>query len=56
MSILGEDDNISKNFGSHKDEKSILEKQDIKGDHKNLVGKNSDIRSHIKDGLSERIP
>ncbi len=35
--ILGEDDNVSRNFGFYKDKESILEEQDIVEDHKNLV-------------------
>ncbi len=31
--IPGEDENTSDNFGLHEDEESILEEQDIKGDH-----------------------
>lgn len=42
-------------MGVHKDNKFILEEQDINKDHKNLVGKNSDIESHIKDGLLKYI-
>lgn len=56
MLILGEDNNILKNFEFYKDEKSILEKQDIKKDLKNLVDKNLDTRNYTRDGLSERIP
>ena len=54
MLILGEDNNVSENFGPHKDDKS--EEQDIEGDHRNLVGKRSDIESHVKDGLLGRTP
>lgn len=37
--ILREDNNTSENFESHENKESILEKQDIKKNHKNLVGK-----------------
>lgn len=46
----GEYDNVSKNFGLYEDNK--LEEQDIKGDYKKLIGKSSDIRSRIRNGLS----
>ncbi len=42
MPILGEDKNTSDNFGLYEDEESIIEEQDIKGDHINLVGESSD--------------
>ncbi len=54
--IPGEDENTSDNFGLHENEESILEEQDIEGDHRNLVGDNSDTKSHARDGLSQRIP
>ncbi len=54
--ILGEDDNTSGNLGSHEDEESTLEEQDIEGDHRNLVGESSDTRSRVRDGLSGRTP
>lgn len=40
--------NRSKKFRPYKDEKSILEKQDIKKDPKNLVGKSLDTRNYTK--------
>ena len=54
--ILGEEDNVSKNFGLHKDEESILEQQDIQRDHTNLVKKSSDTRSRARDNLSGLTP
>ncbi len=33
-----------------------MEEQDIEGDHRNLVGKRSDTRSHTRDCLSGRTP
>lgn len=51
MPIPGEDDNVSENFGSYKDDK--LEKQDIEGDHRNLVGENLNTGSYVRDSLSE---
>lgn len=56
MSILREDDNVSENFGSYEEEKSLLKKQVIKEDHRNLVGKSSDIGSCIRDILSGHTP
>ena len=37
MPILGEDDNASETYGPHEEDKS--KKKDIKGVHRNLVGK-----------------
>ncbi len=54
--ITEEDDNVLRNFRSHKDKKSISEKQDIERDYRNLVSESSDTRSHPKDALSERTP
>ncbi len=56
MPIPGEDENTSDNFGLYEDEESILEEQDIEGDHRNSVGESSDTRSHARDGLSGRTP
>ena len=52
MPILREKDNASENFGPHEDEESRLEEQDIKEDHTNLVSKNFDTGSYIRDALS----
>ncbi len=49
--IPGKDDNTSENFGPHEDEESKLEEQDIEEDHRNLLGKSLDTRSHVRDGL-----
>ncbi len=54
--ILGEDDNISENFGLHEDKEFILEEQDIKGDHRNLVDKSSGTGSYVRDSLSRYTP
>ena len=48
MPMPEEDYNVSDNFGSYEDEGSIPEAQDIEEDHRNLVGKSSDTRSHTK--------
>ena len=56
MLIPRKDDNASENFGLYKDKESILEEQDIKKDHTNLVGKSLDIESRARDGLSRRTP
>ena len=50
MSIFGEDDNASDNFGSYKNEDSIPKTQDIKRDHRDLVGKSSDTESRARVG------
>lgn len=49
--IPGEDDKASENFKSYKDEKFILEEQDIKGDHRNSVDKSLNIKICSKNGL-----
>lgn len=46
--------NISENFWLYKDEKSTLEKQNIKKNHKDLVGKSLDTKNYAKNGLSKR--
>ena len=57
--MFEEDENTSDNFGFYEDKKSIPKAQDIERDHKNLVGKSSDIRSCTRakrisqDGLLE---
>ena len=56
MLILGKDDNASENFGSHEDEKSILEEQDIERDNINLVNKSSDIGTCVRNGLFRCTP
>lgn len=43
--------NLSKKFKFYKDE-SILKKQKIKKNYRDLVYKNSDTKSYAKDGLS----
>lgn len=55
MPISEEYENISKNFELYKDEKFILEKQNIKKEHKNSIGKSLDIKSYIRDGLLRSI-
>lgn len=51
MLILGKNDNASKNFGPHKNKKSILKEQEIKRDYRNLKGKSLDTKSCTRDGL-----
>ena len=51
-SIPEKDENTSENIRLYEDEESTLEEKDIKRDLENLKGKNLDIRSHIRDGLS----
>lgn len=48
---MKKDDNMLENFGPYKNEEFILEEQDIKGNHKNWIGKCLNIRSYIKDSL-----
>ncbi len=54
--MIGKDDNLLDNLGSHKDEKSALEKRDIEEDDMDLGSKSLDIRNHIRDMLSRCIP
>ena len=51
-----EDDDVSENFGPHKDEEFILEEQEMEGDHRDLVGESSDTGSCARDGLSGYTP
>lgn len=53
MPMPGKDDNISKNFESHENKESILEKQNIKRDYRDLVSKFMDTESREKDSLSK---
>ena len=53
MSMLEEDNNISDNFGLYKDEKFISEAQNIERNHRDLVSKSSDTRSHARNKLLE---
>lgn len=43
------DDNMLNNFEYYEKKKYVLEKQNIKKDHINFVGKSLDIEYHIKD-------
>lgn len=56
MLMPGENDNISEYYEPHKDEEYRIDKQDIEGDYKDLVGKSLDFGSYAKDSLSERTP
>lgn len=51
MLILEKNNNVLKNFGPYKDKKSILEKQKMEKDHKNLIGKSLDTKSYAKNSL-----
>lgn len=53
MLLLGEDNNISEDFGLYEDEKFILKEQNIEKDHENLVDKSLNTRSCVKDSLSK---
>lgn len=55
ISISGKNENISENFGFYKNEKSLLEEQDIEKDHRNLIGKRLDIENYAFNSLSEYI-
>lgn len=52
MSMLKEYDNASNNFWLHVDEESILKKQNLKKDNRDLVDKSLEVRSCAKDSLS----
>lgn len=51
---MEKDDNISDNFENYEDEESLLENNNIEVDYRDLISKNLDTRSHIKDNLLER--
>lgn len=53
--MLGKNNDASKNFEPHKNKKSILKKQDIEEDHRNLIGKSLNTESYTRDGLLRRI-
>ena len=53
MPMPGEDINISDNFGFYKDGEFTTEAQDIERNHRDLIGKSSDIRSRTR---ARRIP
>ena len=53
MPIPWENINLSENFGSYKDKKSILEKQDIEGNYRDLIGKSLDTRRYARISLSK---
>ena len=57
MLILEEDDNVSDNFGPYKNDKSKPKMQDIKGDHRDWVGKslNTGSRARVKHTLQDRL-
>lgn len=54
--MLGEDNDVSENFKLHKDEKFILEEQNIERDYRDMVNKSSNTRSRAKNGLLGRTP
>lgn len=53
MLMPGKNHNVSKNFELHENEKSILEKQNIKRDYRDLVSKFMDTESCEKNSLSK---
>ena len=55
IQIPRENNNILEYFKPKKDKKYILNKQDIKGDHKDFIGKSLDTESRVRDSLSRRI-
>lgn len=44
MPIPGENNNTSENFEPYENKESLLENQDIEGDHRDFVGKSLDTR------------
>ena len=52
MPMPGENDNASDNFGLYEDERSTPEVQNIKRDHRDLIGQCSDTRSYARVGLT----
>lgn len=56
MPMSGKNDNTLENFDLHKNDNSILKKQDIERDNKDLVGKDMTTRSHARDGLLGQTP
>lgn len=54
--MLKKKNDILEIFGSYKDEKFILQKQDIEKDYTNLVGKSLNTRSYAKKSLLRYIP
>lgn len=55
MLIVREDDNLSDNFRSHKDQKPALKELDIEKNNIDLVSKSLDTESLAKDMLSDRV-
>lgn len=53
--MLGKNNHALGNFAFYKDDKSILKKQNIERNDKNLVNKNLDAQSYIRDSLLEHI-
>lgn len=54
--MLRENENVSDNFGPHKDEESALKRQNIEGNNIDLVNKSSDAESYARNILSRRSP
>lgn len=53
---MREDNIICENVKYYENKKSTLEKEDIKRNHRNYIGKSSDTRNYTQDGLLEHIP
>lgn len=62
MAIVGEDDNLSNNFGLYRYKKLAQERSDIRKDNIDLVSKSSDTKNYVRvmslvyipqDGLGE---
>lgn len=49
--IPGEDDNVLEKLRLNENKNSILEKQNIQNDCRNLISKILDIKSNIRNGL-----
>lgn len=51
MSMPGKNDSASEYFRPYEDNKYTLNKQNIEKDHRNLVSKSLDLKSHTKNNL-----
>lgn len=49
--MLREDNNVLNNFEPYKDEKSILEEQNIEKNHKDLVDQSLNTRNYIRNNF-----
>lgn len=56
MPIPKEANKVLQYFGPYENKKYILDKQDIKGDYKDLIGKSLNTGSRVRNSLSGRTP